>query len=159
MPETLARSDVLSISHRFFCSSSRSALVVRRLLASGLHRRNRSGNHFCLFNLLQDCGRESRHVPVVSVGALLFLLSITAGCVVLSSLTQREGSAPGRRQPACLPGQRPVTRSSVEEPRACRYQPLEMGSVCSTPSSAWNASLRYFVLTERLNGTVIKHHC
>ena len=89
--ETLDRKDDLSVSHKFCCSSSHSPLVVCRLLASGLHPRNSSGNHFCYFHLFQDCGRESRHVPVVSVGMLLFPLTIAADCYVYFTDKRGEG--------------------------------------------------------------------
>ena len=99
--ETLDRKDDLSVSHKFCCSSSHSPLVVCRLLASGLHPRNSSGNHFCYFHLFQDCGRESRHVPVVSVGMLLFPLTIAADCVTFISLT-KEGRVCSGQKEACV---------------------------------------------------------
>lgn len=75
---------------------------------------NGSGNHLCYFNLFQDCGRESRHAPVVSAVTLAFPLRIAAGCVKLVSLTRDE--LLGAEAGVCGSGQRatapPLCRGS-----------------------------------------------
>lgn len=79
---------------------------------------NGSGNHLCYFNLFQDCGRESRHAPVVSAVTLAFPLRIAAGCVKLVSLTRDE--LLGAEAGVCGSGQRATTPPCAEAARELR---------------------------------------
>lgn len=100
---------------------------------------NGSGNHLCYFNLFQDCGRESRHAPVVSAVTLAFPLRIAAGCVKLISLTRDEllwaeagmwGSGQHATTPPCA--------EAAGELRGWQCCALEMCGVCFI-RSVWDS--------------------
>lgn len=77
---------------------------------------NCSGNHFCYCNLFQDCGRESRHAPVVSAVMLAFPLRIAAGHVKLISPNKRGASLLWAEAGVRGSGQRAVTPTVQRQP-------------------------------------------